>query len=536
MRMPAGETRGAALIVAADREDRRVLFDALDAQGFDAIYSARDLAQARGFLAQIGRLELVLLEFGDAPQAALAFCDEVRHAGAGTDVPVIGLLGSRGPWRWDSRPPGLVEWIASPVNADDAAARIKVVLAAASTGIARGAPTVSAGAGYQFAFDGSLDEIAVVDPVTGRILDVNTMFVQRSGYTRAQVLAGRIDGFDATLTAERRAEVNRKLSQDGSVQLRGRKPRADGTSYPVDTHVRVAVHEGRVVHFYLFRELGELSRYQGALGSLGRVAAAGARGEGVEAALRSLVDWLALDFAAIVGSAPGHAGEIQPLAVFHRFAPTAGASDPLHEGSLRRVLAGDEIVQPSNAWRNAGDDAFVRERRLECLVGIPLTGERNVCIGALLVARRDALDADPGALDGLRVAAHVIALELELRRSRDQGRAVGLQDPLTGLPNRLLFNDRLNSAIQEAHRTSEMFAVVFVDLDRFKNINDSLGHAVGDQVLTAVAKRLRGSVRGSDTVARYAGDEFTLILRHIVQREDVARIAEKIGRAMEVPL
>jgi diguanylate cyclase (GGDEF)-like protein len=81
-----------------------------------------------------------------------------------------------------------------------------------------------------------------------------------------------------------------------------------------------------------------------------------------------------------------------------------------------------------------------------------------------------------------------------------------------------------------------MFAVVFVDRARFKNINDSLGHAVGDQVLSAVARRLRGSVRGSDTVARYAGDEFTLILRHIVQREDVVRIAEKIVRAMEAPL
>jgi diguanylate cyclase (GGDEF)-like protein len=136
----------------------------------------------------------------------------------------------------------------------------------------------------------------------------------------------------------------------------------------------------------------------------------------------------------------------------------------------------------------------------------------------------------------VRVIARALASELDLRHARAQGRAIGLRDPLTGLPNRLLFNDRLNSAITEAHRTSELFAVLFVDLDRFKNINDSLGHAVGDQVLAAVAKRLRASVRGSDTVARYAGDEFTLILRHIVQREDVVRIAEKIVRAMEAPL
>ena len=78
--------------------------------------------------------------------------------------------------------------------------------------------------------------------------------------------------------------------------------------------------------------------------------------------------------------------------------------------------------------------------------------------------------------------------------------------------------------------------MLFVDLDRFKTINDSLGHAVGDQVLSAVAKRLRASVRASDTVSRYAGDEFTLILRHIVQRDDVTRIADKIVKVLETPL
>jgi diguanylate cyclase (GGDEF)-like protein len=134
------------------------------------------------------------------------------------------------------------------------------------------------------------------------------------------------------------------------------------------------------------------------------------------------------------------------------------------------------------------------------------------------------------------VLARAAARELELRQAREQDRAISLADPLTGLPNRLLFNDRLDLAIREAQRGQERFALLFVDLDRFKNINDSLGHAVGDQVLAAIAERLRGCVRESDTVARYAGDEFTLILRHIGQREDAMRVAEKIVRAMEVPL
>ncbi|MGN6519214.1 MAG: EAL domain-containing protein [Dokdonella sp.] len=533
MNNPAAEARGGALIVAADRDDRRVLFDALDAQAFEEIYSAKDIEQARGFLVPDLDIDLVLLEFGEDPAEALTFCDELRKL-ARHDLPVIGILGSRGgSWRDGRLPAGLIEWIARPVKPDDALARIKVALAARSAGTAR-SQHAPVGDRYQFAFDGSLDELAIVDPASGRILEVNATFVQRSGYPRAQILAGRIDGFDLVLPAERREEIARKLERDGSVHVRARKPRADGGSYPVDLHVRLAVQEGRVVHFYLFREIEELSRHQEALVALLRMAQGGSHDQ-ADTALRCLVDWLALDYAVFVEAPAEQAAEPQALAVFRRMEDSEGP-DPLREVNLRHVLDGNEILQASGAWRNAGADASVREHRYECVIGLPLYGERQTCLGALMMARRESLVLDAAVIAGVRVVAHSLANELDLRHARAQGRAIGLRDPLTGLPNRLLFNDRLNSAINEAHRTSEMFAVVFVDLDRFKNINDSLGHAVGDQVLAAVAKRLRASVRSSDTVARYAGDEFTLILRHSVQRVDVVRIAEKIVRAMEAPL
>jgi diguanylate cyclase (GGDEF)-like protein len=104
------------------------------------------------------------------------------------------------------------------------------------------------------------------------------------------------------------------------------------------------------------------------------------------------------------------------------------------------------------------------------------------------------------------------------------------------LPNRLLFNDRMDTIIREATRNGECFAVLFVDLDRFKAINDTYGHAAGDEVLKMVSQRLCSSIRASDTVARYAGDEFTIVLRHIVKNDDVIRVAEKIVQVMEPPL
>ena len=108
-------------------------------------------------------------------------------------------------------------------------------------------------------------------------------------------------------------------------------------------------------------------------------------------------------------------------------------------------------------------------------------------------------------------------------------------DALTGLPNRILLNDRLAQAIALARRQSKQFAVMFLDLDRFKDINDSLGHAVGDQLLQSVAKRLVAEVRSSDTVCRQGGDEFVILLADIEHAKDAAISAQKILATLTVP-
>jgi len=108
-------------------------------------------------------------------------------------------------------------------------------------------------------------------------------------------------------------------------------------------------------------------------------------------------------------------------------------------------------------------------------------------------------------------------------------------DTLTNLPNRSLFYDRLQHELVHAHRNERMLAVMFLDLDRFKVINDTLGHTYGDQALKAVAERLKGCVRESDTVSRWGGDEFIFIITNIIQPQDVAFIAHKIFNEMSSP-
>ncbi len=108
-------------------------------------------------------------------------------------------------------------------------------------------------------------------------------------------------------------------------------------------------------------------------------------------------------------------------------------------------------------------------------------------------------------------------------------------DSLTGLPNRAMLMDRLGQALSQAQRLDQQVAVLFIDLDRFKLVNDSLGHPVGDQLLQEIARRLRATLRDNDTVARVGGDEFQVVVGNVAGATDAARIAEKLMRTLGEP-
>jgi len=112
---------------------------------------------------------------------------------------------------------------------------------------------------------------------------------------------------------------------------------------------------------------------------------------------------------------------------------------------------------------------------------------------------------------------------------------IAQHDPLTGLPNRALLNDRLDQSISQARRHHTALAMLYLDLDRFKHINDSLGHLMGDQLLQTVALRLTECVRATDTVCRLGGDEFVILLPEVAHTKDAAVIADKILQSIRMP-
>ncbi|WP_345979867.1 diguanylate cyclase [Sulfurimonas sp. HSL3-2] len=127
-------------------------------------------------------------------------------------------------------------------------------------------------------------------------------------------------------------------------------------------------------------------------------------------------------------------------------------------------------------------------------------------------------------------------IEGEILKQKMQLAYQAHHDSLTKLPNRLLFNDRLSQTIVKAKRHKRDFALFFIDLDGFKPINDSLGHAIGDKVLQEISSRIKGMIREEDTLARLGGDEFTVIMEDITKKEDAAHLAQKILDALSRPL
>jgi diguanylate cyclase (GGDEF)-like protein/PAS domain S-box-containing protein len=155
--------------------------------------------------------------------------------------------------------------------------------------------------------------------------------------------------------------------------------------------------------------------------------------------------------------------------------------------------------------------------------------------GVLGVISRRPRTYGSGDVDYLQALANVLADALERHQTEDQIRHRSLHDPLTGLPNRVLFLDRLEHALARLERRSSLAAILFLDLDRFKLINDSLGHQVGDELLAAAAPRIKDAVRTSDTVARFGGDEFGILIEDIGDERAAIAMAERIASVFTKP-
>lgn len=194
------------------------------------------------------------------------------------------------------------------------------------------------------------------------------------------------------------------------------------------------------------------------------------------------------------------------------------------------------LLTPDQDNLPEGFEALVAGQHSPCWLGVPLSSQ-NGTIGALIVK------SVPGGeryteqdKELLQYVCAQVATAIERKQLHARLQRMAQYDQLTQLPNRELLRDRLKDSLSLARADSGRMALLYVDLDRFKQVNDTHGHAVGDMLLQAVANRLKGCVRETDTVARIGGDEFVVLLHSIHASEDADSVAGKIRQVLAQPL
>ena len=260
----------------------------------------------------------------------------------------------------------------------------------------------------------------------------------------------------------------------------------------------------------------------------------------LEHLVRRVVDVLPVSGAGVslihAGSAPHHVAASDALSLdFERLQTDEGEGPCVTAWRTGGMVAVPDLREDHGFPRFS---AAARAAGMGAVFAFPLRHGHGR-LGALDVYcdRRGPLDPrDTAAAQTLAdvAAAYVLnaAARQEARETSDRLRDRAMHDALTGLPNRALLQQRLQHAASRAHRSHTQAAVLFVDLDRFKRVNDRHGHATGDDLLVAVAARLAGEVRPGDTLARVSGDEFVVLCEDLAHREDAVQLAARIQAAV----
>lgn len=361
---------------------------------------------------------------------------------------------------------------------------------------------------YRLLVENSLEIILFIRP-DGQILDANEAAVKRYGYTRAELIHMPVQKLH--LPEDRLAVPSLLQKAQEESYVESWQLCKDGSIFPVAVSTKTAIAKGNQIILSIIRDITERKNAE---------AAVWLEKERAQVTLESIGD------AVITTDVRGHVEHLNPIAeTLTGWTNTEAIGQPLE--TVFRIVNEETGVTVENPIVQC-----LREGRIVRLANhIALIHQKGHTI-SIEDSAAPIRDRNEAVIGGVLVFHDVTTKRNHLKEMAYQAH----HDALTGLPNRLHFKEILCQALAQARRKQSKLAVLFLDLDRFKLINDTKGHNYGDQLLNLVAERVRQTLREGDMIARQGGDEFLVLLPEISHEEEAATVSERILEEFSQPL
>ncbi|RPI09479.1 MAG: sensor domain-containing diguanylate cyclase, partial [Acidobacteriales bacterium] len=366
------------------------------------------------------------------------------------------------------------------------------------------------------------------DQLGGKIIYVNEAFCRMTGYS-AEEAVGRTPRILLGPQSDRDHldQVRQALSRLEPVRVELVNYRKDGSAYWVDVNfVPIMDEKDEFTHWVAVqRETTHRRRAEDLERDRNRVLELVARNEPLDVVLTQLAQMM-----------ERQCPDLQCSVLLLRngkLTPEAGTK--LSGDALRAFQELNDENRPAGARLDIYRE-MLPGPQLGATWSVPILSGSGVVLGAFAISCVVSRKPDEEELGLIGKASRLAAIAIEQKQLNDKLAHQAHHDTLTGLPNRALFEERLQSAVAQARIRGWHAAVLFVDLDRFKQVNDTLGHPAGDALLQQVAQRLGGCLRKTDTLARMGGDEFTILLTELRDPQYSVKVAQKLLDALKAPI
>lgn len=354
----------------------------------------------------------------------------------------------------------------------------------------------------------STNEIYIVEKGTYRYLYVNQSALNKLGYTREEMYQMDVFRINHSLNKEKVRSMEEEIVKKGYIFNRTVHTKKDGTTYPVQSYVQYRTFHDKEVGIIFDIDISE------------QVEAEKRQSEQAQILAQIQDSVISTDMNGIVTYWN------QGATIIHGYSAEEMVGKPidilfLEKDAIRLQKIRQKVL--SNGFYKGEIDKRTKDGRII---------HTSISVSVL----RDESGKVIGLTRYTQDITHKKAIESKLKRQTELLNFQAYHDALTGLPNRTLFEDRLQQSISRAKIREEKLALLFIDLDNFKQINDTLGHDFGDAVLQIVAKRFLQCIRTEDTLARFGGDEFTVLVQNLERASATATIAEKLNKSLNAPI